>query len=137
MIQPDRSRLGVDLYHRQVGPERERGARGLEVGLGPELNQSPGRREGPGELSPGEPRLGRAGHMEATRIEVQHHVLGARLELLGGQPLGDLDEVLRGLGRGHPADLGRLRAIRAGAPRDHVGVACDHGDALQRQPQAG
>ena len=49
----------------------------------------------------------------------------------------DSELVLRGLARSrrHAADLGRLRAVRAGPARDRVGVAGDHRHLLERHAQ--
>ena len=60
---------------------------------------------------------------------------GAGLELVGRQALAALHHLLGRLAGGDAADLGRLRAVGAGAARHHVGVALDHGDLLDRDAE--
>src|SRR5207302_1294468 len=57
------------------------------------------------------------------------------LELLGGQALGDLDDLFGGLAGRDAADLRRLGAVCAGAPRNDVGVSLQHRDLLDRDPE--
>ena len=61
---------------------------------------------------------------------------GSASSSLGREVLADLDHLLGGLAGGRAADLGRLRAVRAGAAGDGVRVALDHGDLLDRDPEA-
>ena len=122
-LQLDGAGLGVDLDDGDVRAERERRLRGLEVDLGAQLGEAAGSPSRDGEIAPGERRLGRAGDVEAAVVDVEHHVLGVGLELVGGELLAALDDLLGGLAGGDAADLGRLRAVGARPARHRIGVA--------------
>ena len=131
-----RAGLGVDLDDRDVRAERERRLGGLEVGLDAQLGRAGRPRPaGAAQLGPRERGLRRAGDVEAAAVEVEDHVLGAGLELVGRQLPGLVDQRLRGLAGRGAADLGRLGAVGAGAARDGVGVALEHRDLLDRDPE--
>ena len=73
--------------------------------------------------------------MEAAGVGVEHDVVDVRLELLGGQLPGALGDLVRRLLGRDPADLGRLRAVRADALAHLVGVSLDDPHRLDRQAQ--
>ena len=77
---------------------------------------------------------GRAGDVEAAAVRVEHDVVGARLEVVGRELLRLLDDLVGRQPRRRAADLGRLRAVRAGALRRLVGVALDDGDRSTGRP---
>ena len=77
----------------------------------------------------------RADDVEAARLGVEHDVVDTRLEQLGGQLPGRLDDHAGGLLGRDAADLGRLRAERAGAPLHLVRVSLDDAHRLDGQPE--
>src|SRR6056297_518141 len=104
---------GVDLDHRHVGAERERGLLGRVRG---------GDREfvvvGTGRDGQVGPRLGhrrRPGHVEGAGVLVEHHVGLVGLEQLGGELARRVDQFGGGLIDGHAALLQRAGPHRATA----------------------
>src|SRR5262249_52392248 len=122
--QLDAAGLRVDLDHRDVATERERRRR-VELVLRAQLTKTVVLVRALGELLP---REAVARSFEAALVE-----LHLAAEVLTGERRRLLDERVGGAERRGSAELRRLRAVRAGALRDDVGVALDDGDRLDRQ----
>jgi hypothetical protein len=131
---PQAHQPGVDLHldDRHVGAGGEGGG-DLHLGLAPEAVVG----EGGGDLGPRHGAGRGPGDVEApTPVEVDHHVPGARLQEVGGDLPGPLDEEVRSRGDGGTGLLHGAGPAGDAALRDHVGVAVDHPDALHGDARA-
>ena len=84
--------LGVDLDHRDMGAEGERGSAGGEVG---EREQGGVGVESGGDVRPSEVHGGSTGHVEPGGCGVEHDVGHIGLEQVGGPLARQIDELRR------------------------------------------
>ena len=105
----DLAGLGVDFDDREMGAERERRLRSLEVAE-PDQRLAVGR----GDIGPTDGRKRRAGDVERAGIGVEHDVFDGSLQQVGGAFARRVDELAR---RRSPA-TNRRPAPTANRPSD-------------------
>ncbi len=125
--------LGIDLDHRELGAERERWPRRLEV-RGDHERFAVAARCGAGQLGPADGLRRCARDLQATGH--RDEILRVGLELVGREVSGTLEHRYRGLVHRDTGNLHRARAHRAAPGGHHVGVAEHHADVFDRDAES-